>query len=173
MRVRWWVPVGVVAVVAAAIVAFAVASSGRPSGTPSARLAGWVASAKLGQSIGTLVDDGHHVAEALARHQGTTAVHTVCAVMANDAQTANDNLPSPDTAVTVALARAYALEYDAGEACYRGGATGASLLAESAGDRRRAEAIFEQVLARVARVTGRTVPTTTTTVPGGASTVLG
>lgn len=163
------VPVTVVVLIGFAVVAF-VAYGGRgPSGTPSQKLATWVRATDLGQAIGTLTDDGRNVAKAVAARQGTNALHTVCAVLSNAAQTANQDLPSPDVHVTDTLAKAYALEYDAGQACYRAGAGGKKLLAQSARDRARAHQLFLQVLARIRRITGRSVPTTTTTVPGVAT----
>lgn len=172
MKGKWWLPVGIVVLLAVAVVAFVVAGSRGSSGPPSQRLQSWVQASGLGQAIGTLTGDNRSVDQALAAHQDTTSIHTVCAVLANEAQTANQNLPSPDTAVTDTLARAFALEYDAGEACYKAGATGTKLLAESHTDRTRAEQLFAQVLRRVRRVTGQSLPTTTTTSPGSTSTTF-
>lgn len=166
---RFLVPITVVVVLAAAVVAFVVMGSRGPTGTPAQQLRTWVANVQLGQSIGTLTGDDRNVVRALAHHQDTNALHTVCAVLYEAAQTANDNLPSPDTTVTQTLARAYSLEYDAGQACYRGAGGNAALLAESATDRSRALVLLQRVLARVDRVTGRSVPTTTTTGPGGTT----
>ena len=166
---RYLVPVTVAVLVAVAVVAFVVAGSRGPTGTPAQQLHTWVANTQLGQSIGVLAADDHDVAKALAAHQDTNALHTVCAVLYQEAQTANDNLPSPDTTVTQTLAHAYRLEYDAGQACYRGAGGNAALLAESAADRSRAITLFHRVLSRVALVTGQPVPTTTTTVPGGTT----
>ena len=169
MRGRWWIPVGIVLLLGVAVVAFVVYGARGPSGTPAQKLERWVQGANLGQAIGTLTADGRNVAKAVAAHQGTNAMHTVCLVLADEAQTANQNLPSPDTRVTEDLARGFALDYDAGEACYKAGATGTSLLAESARDRTRADQLFVQVLQRVRHLTGHSVSTTTTTTPGGTT----
>ena len=134
-----------------------------PCATARQRLAHWVTSTSLGQDIGTLQGDSAQVRVAVRK--GATAVHTLCAAMADDAQTFNDQLPAPDAALTQLLARAYTLEYDAAEACYRAGATNDALLTRSAADRRSASRLFDEVLRRVDVLTGRTVPTTTTTVP--------
>jgi hypothetical protein len=166
---RVWLVVAAAGILAAAIVAFVAYGTTKP-GTPEQQLRSWVSSTKLGQDIGTLVDDGTHVREAVSQHQSPTSVRTVCAAMANDAQTFNDNLPSPDSRVTQLLAKAYGLEYDAAEACYRSGGTTTALLTQSATDRSEARTLFAQVLARVATVTHSTVPTTTTTVPNTTGT---
>jgi hypothetical protein len=145
-------------------VAFVTLGHGE-SGTPAQRLRSWVTSTNLGQDIGTLEGDGDGVRRALAARKGIRAVHTVCAAMATDAQTYNDDLPSPDTTVTQLLARAYGLEYDAAESCYRAPSTGARLLTISSDDRTKAAVLFGEVLRRVRSFTGMTVPTTTTAVP--------
>lgn len=159
-----WLLLGAFVVVAAGVVAFVSLDHG-VSGTPVQRMRSWVASTNLGQDIGTLEGDGADVHKAVAAGKGIVAVRTVCEAMATDAQTYNDTLPSPDTKVTQLLARAYGLEYDAAESCYRAASTGARLLVVSRHDRAKATALFGEVLQRVRELTGSTVPTTTTTVP--------
>lgn len=166
-----WLVIGLVVVLAVSIVAF-VSQGHAGSGTAAQQLQSWASSTTLGQDVGTLTGDGRNVALALHDRKGSTAVRTVCAAMANDAQTFNDQLPSPDSSVTQWLAKAYGLDYDAAEACYKAGATNRALLAQSSADRARAEALFEKVLARVGSVTGHPVSTTTTTVPNTTSTSL-
>lgn len=168
-RARLWV--GAAVVVAVGVVAFVSLGHGR-SGTPAQRLQSWVSSTSLGQDVGTLEGDGRSVGKALSAHDGISAVHTVCAAMANDAQTYNDELPSPDSALTQLLARAYGLEYDAAESCYRAPSTGSRLLGVSAGDREHAARLLGEALRRVRVVTGRVVPTTTTTAPDLTGTSL-
>lgn len=170
MKGRWWLPVIIVVLLGIAVVAF-VAYGGRgPTGTPAQKMQSWVQGANLGQAIGVLTADARNVAKAVAAHQGTTAIHTVCAVLSNAAQTANQNLPSPDVHVTDTLAKAYTLEYDAGQACYRAGAADSALLARSARYRAEAQTLFEHALADIRRITGRSLSTTTTTTPGGTTT---
>ena len=159
-----WLWIGGVVVVAMGVVAFVSLGLGTPA-APQQRVKTWVASTKLGQDIGTLEGDGASVRRALAAHQDITAVHTVCAAMANDAQTFNDDLPSPDSTLTGLLARAYALEYDAAESCYRAPTPGSRLFAVSASDAARADGLFHRALGRIRLLTGTSVPTTTTTVP--------
>lgn len=166
----WWI-VGAAVVVACGVIAFVTLGAGSAA-SPEQRLASWVSSTGLGQDIGTLYDDGVHVRDALAERKDMTDVHTICAAMADDAQTFNDQLPSPDAAVTQLLARAYGLDYDAAEACYRSSTPGASLLVASAKDRAAADVLFGKVLADVRVKTGQTVSTTTTTVPGTTTTAI-
>lgn len=167
---RIWLVLGAAAVIATGVVAFIASGSFGPGGTPAQQLSSWVESAGLGQTIGTLEADNRHVADVISGHKGTSAVHTVCAVLANDAQTANDQLPTPDTAVSQALARAYTFEYDAGEACYHAGASNGPLLTQSARYRAEAASEISSALGRIRAVTGKTLSTTTTTSPGGAVT---
>jgi hypothetical protein len=166
-----WLAVGLCVVVAVGIVAFVTLGHG-VSGTPAQRLRSWVTSTSLGQDVGTLEGDGVAVSRSLSQGKGIGAVHTVCAAMADNAQTYNDNLPAPDSTVTQLLARAYGLEYDAAESCYRASSSGSKLLAVSARDRSKAASLFGEVLRRVRLLTGRTVATTTTTVPDLTGTAL-
>jgi hypothetical protein len=162
-----WLSIAAVVVVAIGVVAFVSYGHGT-SGTRAQRVESWIASTHLGQDIGTLEGDSAHVREALAARRGARAVaaaHTVCAAMADDAQTFNDSLPAPDTTLTQWLAKAYSLEYDAAEACYRAPSVGSPLLATAARDSRHATALFDEVVRRVRSITNRTLPTTTTTVP--------
>lgn len=166
-----WLWAGAILVAAVAVVAF-VSLGNVNAGTRAEQLQRWTSSSNLGQDVGTLEGDGASVRRALSAHASMTSVHTVCAAMANDAQTFNDQLPSPDPALTQLLARAYGLEYDAAQSCYRAPSARSRLLTVSAGDSARAEALFRRVLQRVRALTGRTLPTTTTTVPGATGTSL-
>jgi hypothetical protein len=166
-----WLWIAGLVIVAAGVVAFV--SVGRsPSGTPAERLGSWVSSTKLGQDVGTLEGDGASMRRALSTHASMTTLHTVCAAMANDAQTFNDQLPSPDAALTQLLARAYSLEYDAAESCYRAPSASSPLLAQATAERTQAAKLFEEALRRVREVTGAAVSTTTTTVPDLTGTSL-
>ena len=168
---RAWLWIGGLVVVAVGVVAFVSLGLGAPA-TPQQRLKSWVASTDLGQGVGTLEGDAASVRRELATHHGVAAAHTVCAAMANDAQTYNDDLPSPDSRLTQLLARAYALEYDAAESCYRASSPGSRLFAVSARDAGQAARLFQQALRRVRLLTASSVPTTTTTVPDLTGTAL-
>lgn len=168
---RAWIWVGALVIVAIGVVAFVSLGASSP-GTARQRVQSWVSSTNLGQDVGSLEGDGASVRKALSAHAGISSVHTVCAAMATDAETYNENLPSPDTQLTQLLARAYGLEYDAAESCYRAPAVGSRLLRVSASDRARAEVVFGRALRRVRALTGRSLPTTTTTVPDLTGTSL-
>jgi hypothetical protein len=165
-----WVWVGALVVVAIGVVAFVSLGRGS-SGNDRQRVQSWVTSTNLGQDVGTLEGDAASVQKEIAAHD-IPALHTLCAAMADDAQTYNDQLPSPDARLTQLLARAYGLEYDAAEACYRATSTRSEFLTVSAGDRAEAEGLFRQALRRVRTSIGRVVPTTTTTVPNLTGTSL-
>jgi hypothetical protein len=173
MSRKVWIAVGAAVLVALAVVAF-VAAGGRHGGaTPREQLSAWVTGTGLGQDLGALHQDGIDVEEVLSHHRGTGALHTACSVLSVTAASAHSNLPSPDTEVTQLLARAYTLEYDAGNDCYDAGATGTALLRRSADDRSEAQRIVDEVLARIRAVTGLTVPTTTTTQPTTGTGIFG
>jgi len=152
-------------VAAVAVIAFISYGHLGPTGTPAQRMNAWVAGADLSQNLGSIHDDGVHLDKVLAQHKGTQAVHTVCGVMAVDAQTGNNQLPSPNTELNQILARAYSAEYDAANACYDAGADDAAGLAASARYRAKADRLFVEALAQIAQVSGKSVSTTTTTSP--------
>lgn len=159
---------GAVLLIAVAIVAF-LADGSTQAGGPGQQLRAWVSTNQVGQSIGTLSDDVSNVNKALAEHQGPGVLHTLCAGLQNDAQTANGNLPTPDTQLTQVLARAYTLDYDAGGYCYRAGGAGNPLDAKSSADSTQASHLLIEALARIQDVTGTAVSTTTTTQPDAGS----
>jgi hypothetical protein len=68
----------------------------------------------------TLDQLGGDLNSALARVSSgdTTTVHTLCAIVSTDAQSANDDLPTPDRALTAQLASTYSHAYDAAQDCY-------------------------------------------------------
>jgi hypothetical protein len=169
---RLWLAVAGAVVVLVGVAAFLLAGgTGGPAGTAASRLSSWFVTSGAGQAIGQLEADGASVRAVLAGHRGQSELQTVCAAMANDAEGANGQLPSPDAQVTQLLARAYSFEYDAAQSCYRAGAADRSLLATSAADRARARHLFSRTLALVRRLTGRTPSTTTT--PGAPATTTG
>lgn len=163
----WKVALVVVALVAVALVAFVSYGGLGTSGTPRQQLAAWVTSTSFGSTVGTLHDDDRHVAETVAGHGSVGALHTVCAVLTDDAGSANSQLPTPETSLTQVLARAYALEYSAGNDCYDAAAGDRRLLTASARLRAQAESLLDRALAIVRSRTGLVVSTTTTTQPGG------
>lgn len=163
MIAKGWLAVAAAVIVAVGIIAFVSLGHG-VSGSPAQQLSSWVSSTQLGQDIGTLEGDGRSAAKA-QREGNAKALGTVCAAMANAAQTYNDELPSPDTAITQWLAKAYSFDYDSAEACYKAGPSGKALLSQSAADRAKATALFDKVLRRVREETSHSLSTTTTTVP--------
>ncbi len=125
------------------------------------RLSVWVTGTGLGENIGTLIADNARVPKDVPN--GTGAVHAACGTLLNDAEMANSTLPSPDPEVTALLTKAYGLEGTAANQCYDAGATDKTLLAQSARNAIKAEALYQQVLQRIRQIDGHTVSTTTTT----------
>lgn len=155
---------GVLAVGVGAFLAYGALG---PTGTPRQQLTGWVQASQFGQTVGTLEGDAARVTLAVARREDTGTIHTDCGVLLTDAQSANGDLPTPNRQLTVTLSHGYTLEYEAGNNCYSAGATGTALLEKSAGQRSEAHADFVRALGLAEQVLGRSVPTTTTTEPGG------
>ena len=173
MTGRWWIGAAAAVLVAVAVVAFVAYGSLGRSGTPRQQLTSWVADTGLGQDLGALHADGQDVEKVLVHQRGALAMHTVCNVLSVTAEAAHSQLPSPDTEVTQLLARAYTLEYQAGNDCYDAGVTDKQLLAKSATERAEAARIIAQATTRIAAVTGTSVATTTTTSPTAGTGIFG
>jgi hypothetical protein len=133
-------------------------------GSAAHRMSVWVSGTGLGQDIGTLVADNARVPKVVPN--GTGALHAACSTLVTDAEMANGELPSPDPVVTDLLTQAYSLEGTAGNQCFDAGATDKTLLAKSARNAIKAEALYAQVLQRIRQIVGRPVATTTTTENG-------
>jgi hypothetical protein len=130
-------------------------------GSPAHRMSVWVNGTNFGADIGTLVADNARVAKVVPN--GSGAVHAACGTLVTDAEMANTELPSPDPEVTDLLTKAYGLEGTAGNECYDAGSTNKNLLARSARNAIKAEALYNEALQRIRAVDGK-VPATTTTV---------
>jgi len=166
-RSRWKLAAAGVGVLAVGVGAFLAYGGLGPTGTPRHQMSVWVQASQFGQTVGTLEGDAARVTRAVAQHKDVGIIHTICGVLLTDAQSANGNLPAPNSRLTDTLSLAFTLEYEAGNDCYSGGTSGTALLDKSARERSRAHAQLVRALALVEQVEGRSVPTTTTTQPGG------
>jgi hypothetical protein len=164
---RLWILLAAAVLAGLGVIAFVAAGSGVHGGTPAQQLRQWADGTGLGSSVGTLLADDRRIASVVAEHRGTGAVHADCAVLLNDAEAANTELPTPDSQVTSLLAGAYDRLGAAANDCYRAGADDAALQARSARQRAQAGAALMAALDRIRSITGRSVPTTTTTQPNG------
>jgi hypothetical protein len=136
-------------------------------GTAAHRMSTWVKGTGLGEFIGTLKADNARV----PKENGAGALHAACGTMEDDADMANDELPSPDSQVTAWLATAYGLEGAAANECYSG-AGNPKALAKSAANAAKAEALFSRVVIRIDSIDGR-LPSTTTTTDNGPISIFG
>jgi hypothetical protein len=137
-------------------------------GSPSHRLSVWVKGTSLGEDIGTLVADNAR----LPKEKGQGAVHAACGTMEDDADMANDELPSPDVQITVWLSTAYGLEGTAATECYNSGGSNQTLLAKAERNIAKANALYSRILIRIDSIDGR-VPSTTTTTDNGPISIFG
>jgi hypothetical protein len=136
-------------------------------GTPTQQISAWVKGTDFGETVPTLRADGARVATLLRRNSGSGAIHAACGVLLNDAQQANSNLPTPDEQLSQDLAQAYNLEQQAANECYDAGAANPALMAKARNKWERAGVILLAALDRADQLTGRAIPTTTTTEAGG------
>lgn len=130
-------------------------------GSSAHRMSVWVSGTNLGEDIGTLVADNARIPKVVPN--GSGALHAACGTLVTDAEMANTELPSPDPEVTALLTKAYGLEGTVGNECYDAGSTNKGLLALSARNAIKAEALFDEALQRIRAIDGK-VPATTTTV---------
>jgi hypothetical protein len=152
---------GAVAVIGLLGLGLASCASADQTGSPAHRMSVWAGGTGLGGAIGTLIADNRRVP--LDVLNGTGAVHAACGTLETDAEKANGELPSPDLQVSEWLTTAYGFEGTAGTECYDAGSTNTKLLAESARNVAKAEALFKRALIRIAAIDGAPVSTTTTT----------
>lgn len=162
---RWKIVVAAVAVVAIGTLGFVAYGGTAHSGTAAQQVRSWVKGSGLGQSIGTVVGDAARVRVAVDDHKGGGVLHTDCGVLLSDAQSANGNLPTPNTQLTNLLSAGYADAYDAGTDCYNSGGTNTALLSRATKERIEAEAKLQQAVNLIGELTGSTLSTTTTTQP--------
>jgi len=137
-------------------------------GTPAHRMSEWVSGTALGEDIGTLVADNARV----PKETSTGAMHAACGTMEDDADTANDELPTPDPTVTDWLSDAYGLEGTAATECYDAGTTNKSLLEKAEAAAAKADVLYERALIRIQSIDGN-LPSTTTTTDNGPITIFG
>ncbi|HEX3793239.1 MAG TPA: hypothetical protein VHV57_01940 [Acidimicrobiales bacterium] len=151
------------AVVLAALVGLGLAGCAGEDqrGTSSHRMTEWVGGTGFGEDIGTLLADNARVPEDVPNGDG--AVHAACGTLEDDAEMANDELPTPDQQVTDWLSTAYGLEGTAGVECYQAGSTDKALLAKSARATAKAKGLIERSLVRIQSIDSKVVSTTTTT----------
>ncbi|HSN03111.1 MAG TPA: hypothetical protein VLS91_06480 [Acidimicrobiales bacterium] len=124
----------------------AVASAtlaGCGSVSTSSALAQWSHQSNFEQSVTILLDDARHAAKALRATSSLNDLHTVCAVLLVDVQSANAALPTPDSQTTTLLSSAYSDLGAGANRCYVADSaprrqralsdltTGASLLVEA------------------------------------------
>lgn len=130
-------------------------------GSASHRMSEWVGGTGFGDDIGTLVADNARIPKDIPNGPG--AIHAACGALEDDAEMANGELPTPDQEVSNWLSTAYGLEGTAGTECYNAGVTNKKLMANAIQDTVKAQALYDQALARIASIDGKSVATTTTT----------
>lgn len=133
------------------------------SGTIAHRVSVWAQGTSFGNALGALHGDSVAVAKAQRAGGNRGNLTTACNALALDAESANNNLPTPDLALTDLLAKAYNLDYQAGTACYAN--TSAATMGRVNTQREEADRLLAQARAKVEALTGKTVSTTTTAPP--------
>jgi hypothetical protein len=117
--------------------------------------------------------DSRNIDQALAHHNSSATLKTVCALMTTDAQTAIGNLPTPDTELTDDLNTAYEDAAAAGNDCYSGSGGDQSLLNKSAAERAKLGPLLAAAISRIVSITGHTPSTSTTLATGDGNDPFG
>jgi hypothetical protein len=136
------------------------------TGPPAARVTNWMTVSDGGAAIGQVEVDTRNIDLVLDRHDPSSALKTVCALLTTDAQTAIGNLPTPDTQLTDELNTAYEDAAAAGNDCYNG-ATGGALLRRSNAERAKLVPLLTTAVDRIVALTGHTPSTSTTLASSG------
>lgn len=92
---------------ALALVLAGVVLAGCGKVTTTSALAQWSHQSNFEQSVSILLDDARHAANALRSTSSLNDLHTVCAVLLVDVQSANAALPTPDAQTSQLLSSAY------------------------------------------------------------------
>jgi len=166
---RWQARVVVWCVAVGVALAGTACAGGEQYGSLAARVWTWATTTGVGQAVGTLQGDTARIDAALGAHAAPSVIRTLCAGLTVDAANAASNLPTPDPQLTTTLDAAYHAAAAAAADCYQGAGGDAALLARSAAERVRADAQLSAAVQRMSQLTGKVVPTTTTTQPGGSS----
>jgi len=152
------------AVVALSLV---VASCGSASLTPSEKKASatssWISQTKFASAVGDLQSDTAKIALATKRNLPILTMQTLCGILLLDAQTANNDLPTPDRATTKLLAVAYGDLGAGANQCFKATNYHSDLMNQSFANRSRGLIALAKATSRLEAVIGQPISTTTTT----------
>jgi hypothetical protein len=148
--------IGRAAVLFGAMVVLASCGSPFPGRTLGQQVHSWATTTGLAASLTTLRADAQRIAAVEVRHD-PAGVRTDCDVLVNDALSANQNLPSPDAALTSVLSAAYASAAVAGRHCLDGAGGDAALLGSARTELAAAQSGYVKAEARL-DVLGATGP---------------
>ncbi len=110
-------------------------------------LSQWSHQSNFEQSMSILLTDARHAASALRTSASANELHTVCAVLLVDVQSANAALPTPDAQTSHLLSRAYTDLGAGANRCYV--ATSSSLRVRALADLSRGAGEIVEARARV------------------------
>lgn len=105
------------------------------NGSPAQQVTEWARSTAFLSTLTRVRADLAHVPTSAPVAASPAALRTACDVLVTDSLAANEQLPTPDDALTAALSGAYAKAGAAGHDCFRGAAGDQVLLARAAAER--------------------------------------
>lgn len=127
------------------------------NGSPAQQVTNWARSTSFVSTLARLRSDLAHVPSSASPSSSVSsaALRTACDVLVTDSLAANEQLPTPDDALTAALADAYAKAGAAGHDCFRGAAGDPALLARAGAERSAASTGLVRAEARYDALTSR------------------
>ena len=144
-----------------------VASCGSPSLTEAEKKASatssWISQTKFAAAVGDLQSDTAKIALATKRNLPILTMQTLCGILLLDAQTANNDLPTPDRAATKLLAVAYGDLGAGANQCFKAKNYDSDLMKQSIANRSSGLIALAEATSRLEAVIGQPISTTTTT----------
>jgi hypothetical protein len=139
---------GRAAVLVAAGLVLGSCGSPYPGTTLGQQVQSWAKATGLSGSLSSLRRDAGRISLVESRHD-VRGVRTDCAVLVNDALTANQNLPAPDDMLTRILSAAYSAASAAGRRCVTGAGGGPGSLARARAELAMASSGYVKAEARL------------------------
>ena len=123
----------------------------------------WLDQTNFATVVGGLQNDTAKIATASSMKKPTLTMQTLCGILLLDAQTANNDLPTPDRTATKLLALAYGDLGAGANQCFKAGNANTALQAQSVASRTSGLIALAQATSRLEAVIGQPITTTTTT----------
>lgn len=154
-------------IVSLALVALVATGCGASTASPVDEKANavqsWISATKFEAVVGDLQHDTANIELARKRRVPVLTMQTLCGILLIDAQTANNDLPTPDRAITKLLGTAYGDLGAGANQCFKARDYDGVLMRQSVGNRSKGLIALAQATSLLETVIGQPLSTTTTT----------